>query len=251
MSTSHSNSAPSRHRRFRTTSWSVVVKAAAVPSSSDSQRREALSELCQTYWYPLYAFLRQSWSRSDAEEITQEFFADLLRGEKLKMADQTRGRFRTFLLTAARNFSANYRRRQNAKKRGGEVTILSFDFESAEGRFALEPVDHVTPQLLFERSWALTLLERTCQLLEQHYVETGKGELFDSLKPFVQNEQSVPFADLAAKLGKSEGALKVAVHRMRSKWRDILREEIGHTVDDPKQIDHELAELFRVFSDPD
>ncbi|MFO0903591.1 MAG: sigma-70 family RNA polymerase sigma factor [Pirellulales bacterium] len=228
---------------FATTHWSLVVAAGQRESPHSAA---ALESLCRDYWYPLYAYLRRrGLSSEDAQDVTQSFFAALLEKDRLKLADQQRGRFRSFLLASLSNFLANYRRDQNTERRGGAVSTLSLDWQSGEQRYHLEPVDSLTPERIFDRRWALTLLERAIERLRVQYVESGRETLFQTLRETLGGaDPPRPYADLAAELGISESALRVAVHRLRKRCGEILREEIAQTVVDPAEIDEELSYLF-------
>jgi RNA polymerase sigma-70 factor (ECF subfamily) len=228
--------------RFATTHWSLIVAARqrAEPGADD-----ALASLCAAYWYPLYAFVRRRGHGADeAQDLTQEFFARLLEKDFLAQADQARGRFRSFLLAACGHFLANERDRARAQKRGGGQRPLSLDWADAEGRYQVEPADAITPEKLFQRRWALTLLEQVFARLKEDHAARGKGRVFDRLRGFLVGEQGGSYREAAADLGMTEGAVKVAVHRLRQQYRDLLREEIGRTVDSPEQIDEEVRELF-------
>jgi RNA polymerase sigma-70 factor (ECF subfamily) len=233
----------SGERNFATTRWSIVV-AAGAPDAPDGHA--ALATLCQTYWYPVYAFIRRRGaSAADAQDLTQEFFAVLLEKDYVRLADRERGRFRTFLLTAVTRFLAKQRERDHAAKRGGGRTTLSLDLEHGEERYQLEPVEHWTPERLFERRWALTLLDRVIAQLSERYAEQGKRELFERLKGALTGVGSADEnAELALQLGLSEGALKVAVHRLRRRYRDLLKQEIAETVADPDETADELDYLL-------
>jgi RNA polymerase sigma-70 factor (ECF subfamily) len=202
--------------------------------------------LCQTYWYPIYAFIRRrGYSAIDAQDCTQEFFATLLEKDYVQDADRERGRFRTFLLTAVTRFLAKQRERERAAKRGGGRLVLSLDLDAGEGRYQLEPVEHWTPERLFERRWALTLLEQVLARLGERYAEQGKRDLFETLKVFLTYPETAGMhADLAAQLGMTEGALKVAVHRLRRRYREMLKDEITETVTHPDEMADELDTLM-------
>jgi RNA polymerase sigma-70 factor (ECF subfamily) len=226
---------------FRTTRWSLIATAGD-PAATDS--RQALADLCGLYWYPVYAYVRRRTpDRHRAEDLTQAFFTRLLETNDLADADRTRGRFRTFLLTACQHFLANRHDYETAKKRGGGVTLLPIDFGLGEERFAREPADPHTAEADFERRWALTLLDQTLKELRAEYAESGKGPLFDSLKGTLTGDGPA-YRDLAARLGLSEGAVKVAVHRLKQRYRDKLRAVIAETVDKPEDVDEEIRDLF-------
>lgn len=234
--------------RFATTHWSVV-RAAGRPDSV--HYRQALETLCRTYWFPLYAYLRrQGYDRESAQEHTQAFFARLLEKHSVRLADPKRGKFRSFLLMSLKNFLADERDRERAKKRGGGRKILSLDFENAESRYSLEPADRLSPQKVFERSWALTVLERTMARLQAEADTEKKGKVFDHLKVYLTiKESSVPYSDAAERLEMSEGAVRVAVHRLRRRYRELLRDEIAQTVCSEEEIDQEIRDLFSALAD--
>jgi len=229
--------------RFATTHWSVVLAAG---QHTSGHYQQALETLCRTYWFPLYAYLRrQGYDTHQAEEHTQAFFARLLEKDGLRLADPKQGKFRSFLLTALKHFLANVSDRARAQKRGGGRKILSLDAENAEGKYALEPVDQLSPEKLFERSWALTVLERTIARLQAEAASTNKQKLFEHLKVYLTAERdSIPYRDVAAELDMTEGAVKVAVHRLRQHYRELLRDEIAQTVTTEEQIDEEIRDLF-------
>jgi RNA polymerase sigma factor (sigma-70 family) len=229
---------------FATTRWSLVLAAGADVSSVEAH--EALATLCETYWYPLYAFLRgRGSSVEDAQDLTQAFFARVLEKHAIRQADPARGRFRSFLLASLKNFAANERDRDIAKKRGGGVPVVSLEFESAEGRFQLEPASSETPEKIFDRRWALTLLDRVLSRLKAEMVSHGREAQFDRLKAYLTGDQpQLSYAETAADVGMSEGAVKVAVHRLRRHFRDLLRDEIAQTVSSPGEIDDELRHLW-------
>jgi RNA polymerase sigma-70 factor (ECF subfamily) len=229
--------------RFATTHWTMVLSAGRRPSP---QSQAALSNLCQTYWYPLFAYARRRGHDADAAaDAIQAFFANLLEKQGLAVADPARGRFRTFLLTSLQNFLANQRRRQRAQKRGGAAVTLSIDRDDAESRYRLEPADRDTPERLFERRWALTVLDRAMGRLRAEYARAGKAELFERLAACVgASSDDISYRDVATSLGLTEGAVKTAVHRLRRRLRERLRDEIAQTVASPQEIDEELRELI-------
>ncbi len=208
--------------------------------------REALTTLCETYWYPLYAFLRgRGHPPADAEDLTQAFFAMLVEKQVLRHADPGRGRFRSFLLTAIKNFAANAYAKDTAAKRGGGVRLLPLDFQDAEGRFTLDPASAESPERTFDRLWALTLLDRSMSRLEEESLRRNKQEHFAALKPHLTGEEpQLSYAETAVALGTTEGAVKVAVHRLRRRFRDIVRGEISQTVASPDEIEDELRHLW-------
>jgi RNA polymerase sigma-70 factor (ECF subfamily) len=229
--------------RFATTRWSVVLSAGE-RESPDSDR--ALASLCELYWYPLYAFARrQGRQPAEAQDQTQAFFARLLEKDYLQAADQQRGRFRTFLLTMFKRFLANEYQRATAQKRGGGKTVLSLDFSDGERRLQREPHHDWTAERVFERRWALTLLDHVLARLGEDYAGKGKGPLFEQLRPFLTGEPTdTSYHDVAVRCGLSEGAIKVAVHRLRQRYRDTLRSEIAQTVASESDVDDELQYLL-------
>jgi RNA polymerase sigma factor (sigma-70 family) len=228
--------------RFATTHWSVVL-AAGQPDSS--RHHQALETLCRTYWFPLYAYLRlQGYDSHQAEECTQAFFARILEKHDLRLADPERGKFRSFLLATLKHFLADESDRAQALKRGGGRKVLSLDLQDAETRYALEPAAQSSPEKLFEKSWALTILDRTMTRLKAESASTNKQRLFNRLKPYLTMESgSAPYRDAAAELEMTEGAVKVAVHRLRTRFRELLRDEIAQTVAAEHQIDEEIRDL--------
>jgi RNA polymerase sigma-70 factor (ECF subfamily) len=236
------SSSPPGPGKFATTHWSMVLEAGH-RSSPDSD--QALAKLCEAYWYPLYAFARRRGrSASDAKDLTQEFFAHLLEKESLQAADPDRGRFRSFLLTAFKNFLAKDRERSAAQKRGGDVQHLSLDFDAGERRYKFEPADEWTPEKIYERRWALTLLDQVLAALQGEYEESGKAELFAQCKGHLTGT-GPGYEDAAKRLEMTEGALRVAVHRMRGRYRELLKAEVAATLDDPESTEDELAHLRR------
>ena len=231
---------------FATTHWSVVLSAQDKASPRSS---EALERLCRAYWYPLYAYARRAGhSPSDAEDLTQGFFARLLEKDYLRSAAPDKGRFRTFLLVAFKRYSADEWDRQHAQKRGGFAPILSIDQELAESRFASEPAHHLQPDVLFDRQWARTLLERILSRLQDEYVGTGRAKLFELLRSCLAGEESAwPYAELAVRLDLTEAAIKMAVHRLRARYREILLAEIAETVSSSEDVEEEIRHLFSAF----
>jgi RNA polymerase sigma-70 factor (ECF subfamily) len=233
---------------FVTTHWSVVLTAGR---SDTTRARDALGKLCQTYWYPLYAYARRrGYSAHDSQDLTQEFFARLLERQSLSRANPERGRFRSFILTAMNHFLASEWHKARAKKRGGGGQVLSLDLAAAEERFDLEPAGHSAPDKFFEKQWALTLLNEVLNRLEDEYRREGKTDLFAALKQTLMGaRESQPYADLAAKLAMNEGAIKVAVHRLRKRYRELIRAEIAHTLDHPQDIEEEMRHLFSALTE--
>lgn len=228
---------------FATTHWSVVLAAGgtAAPASA-----AALASLCEIYWYPLYAFVRRrGFDANDAHDLTQAFFAHLLQTEAVGVAQPERGKFRSFLLASLNHFLLNEWRKEQTQKRGGGQALLSLNLATGEERYVAEPSHDVTPEKIFERRWALTLLQQVLESLRNEYVKSSKAELFDHLKDYLGGSaDSLPYAELAKKIGMTEGSVKVAVHRLRRRCGDLLREHIAQTVADPADVDEELRHLF-------
>jgi len=232
---------------FATTHWTVVIRAGRGQSR---EAEAALEELCRTYWYPLYVYVRrQTSTREDAEDLTQAFFARFLQRNYLEKLTSQKGRFRAFLLAALKHFLANEWDRANRQKRGGGIAPLSLDWQDADARYQIDPADNLTPDKLFDRAWAITLLERVLARLREENEQSDKKKLFDGLKSFLTvGTNSIPYADAAKQLEVNEGAIRVAVHRLRRRYRELLREEIGQTLSDPVQIEEEMRTLFGAFS---
>jgi RNA polymerase sigma factor (sigma-70 family) len=231
-------------RRFATTHWSLVIRAGEKWTEGS---REALTTLCETYWYPLYAYARRrGFDVEDAQDYTQAFFVRLLSGDLLARATPERGRFRAFLVTAFKYFLANARDYAMALKRGGGQRPLSL--EDAESRYEREPRDDVTPELLFEQRWALTLIDNTLKELERNADQTGRRQQFDCFRPLITGD-GTPYKKVGEQLAMSEGAVKVAVHRLRRRFANVLRQQIADTVESPAEIDDELQYLLRVITE--
>jgi len=248
-STEHdSDSIPPGGANFALTRWSVVLAAG---SSDSTHARDALEQLCRTYWHPIYAFVRrQGHSPPDAQDLTQEFFARCLAKNYLGAADRAKGRFRSFLLASLKHFLANEWDKAGAQKRGAHPVLIPINAQSAETAYGLEPVESVTAEKIFERRWALTLLAQVLARLREEYARDGKARNFEQLKSSLTGERrSVPYAEIGARLGMSEGAVKVAVHRLRQRYREVLREEIAHTVSGPDQVEEEIRALFSALAD--
>ena len=237
------NSVSTGKQRFATTHWSVI---SAAGKSSSPQQKQALETLCQSYWFPLYAYLRRrGYDTHQAEDLTQAFFAHILEKKDLGTADPKCGKFRSFLLVRLKYFLSDERDRAQAKKRGGGKKVLSLSIQNAEGQYALEPAIQLSPEMLFEKSWALTVLERTMGRLEAEMAEKNKQKLFDFLKVYLTTDNDViPYQDMAAELKMTEGSVRVAVHRLRRQYRKLLRDEVAQTVGDEDQIDEEMGCLF-------
>jgi RNA polymerase sigma factor (sigma-70 family) len=226
--------------RFEMTRWSVVIAA----QQDEPAARGALESLCTMYWYPLYSFVRrQGRTPHDAQDLTQEFFARLLEKGWLDGVAREKGKFRSFLLASMKHFLANERDHARAQKRGGGRSMISLDTGSAESRYAMEPQDPVTPERVFDRQWALTLLEQVLARLRDEFTAGGKAALFDELKSTLTGVQT-PYSQIAGKLGMTEGAVKVSAHRLRQRYRELIRSEVAQTVDGEKNVDEELRDLM-------
>ena len=230
--------------QFAATRWSIVLAAADRQAGTKSRR--ALEELIQAYWFPLYAFIRhQGSSPQQAEDLTQGFFVRLLEKKDLSQVDQSKGKFRSFMLAAMKHFLSNEWDKERTLKRGG-AAVIALDAMDAEARYAIEPVDNMTPERLFDRRWALAVLDHVLDRLRQEYSDQGKQRLYESLKDcLICGRQAVNHGDLAKALGMTEGAVKVAAHRLRRRYRDLLRDEIAQTVDSQGQIDEEISYLLK------
>lgn len=228
--------------RFATTRWTVVLTAGDVTSPS---ARAALDDLCRAYWFPLYAFARREGTTPEAaQDLVQGFFTHVLEKGTVGAADPARGRFRSFLLTSFRNYTKNERAREGALKRGGGATIVPIGAD-AEGRYGVEPSHEETPERRFEREWALGLLERALGAVRTSYAGRGQAAVFDALKGFLVGSDDRRYADAGLALGLSEGAVKVAVHRLRDRYRKALKDEVAQTVEDEGQVEDELGALLQ------
>ena len=223
---------------FHTTRWSLVLRAG-------SEEGTALGQLCEHYWYPLYCCVRRhGYSPEDAQDLTQGFFAKLLRNEAFADADPLKGRFRTWLLRSLEHYLKNEHRNASAEKRGGGVAAISWDAQDAEERYAMEPVGEMSPERLFERQWAQTMVYAGLARLRREFSAGGKGELFDELEPHLwSDETSTPYAVIGERLQMTVVALRVTVHRLRRRFHEMLREEIAATVERDEDIDDELVHL--------
>ncbi|MGL4400170.1 MAG: RNA polymerase sigma factor [Luteolibacter sp.] len=227
---------------FATTRWTMVRAAGASAG-------EALESLCTAYWFPLYAYVRrQGFSKQDAEDLTQAFFAKLLVRRDFAALKQENGRFRAFLLAALKNFLANERDRAGRLKRGGNITHFSLDWQSADTQFQIADSRQIPPDAAYDREWAVALLERVISKLRRESVTEGKGERFEKLKCYLtMGKGEIPYASAAAVLALDEGAVRVAVHRLRKRYRELLRHEVAETLADPAMVDRELAVLLGAF----
>jgi RNA polymerase sigma-70 factor (ECF subfamily) len=231
--------------RFPATRWTLVV-AAGDPHGRET--RSALAALCENYWYPLYAYLRRCGYPADqAQDLTQEFFIRVLEGRYLDRANPQKGRFRSFLLTSLKFFVADEEDRQRARKRGGGA-VVSLGVSSGEERYQREPAHDETPERIFERRWVLSVLDRVVEKLREEFVHHGRSEHFEQLKVFLLGQGDTAYAELACEMNISEGALKVAIHRLRKRYRELFRQEIADTVADPAEVESELRYLAAVLS---
>jgi RNA polymerase sigma-70 factor (ECF subfamily) len=225
-----------------------VVLAAADHTSSNASN--ALAELCRTYWYPIYAYVRRKgYEVADSQDLTQEFFARFLEKNYLGAVDRRKGKFRSFLLASLEHFLAKEWTKNHRLKRGGGKVIIAWDAFEAEERYALEPPDNWTPERIYERRWALTVLEQAMAALAAEYSSAGKTELFEVLRPFISgDDDDISYGDLAQRLVMSEGAVRVAVHRLRQRYAESVRAEVGRIVQRPEEVEEELGHLFAALS---
>lgn len=240
---SSKSATPHSDARFATTHWTVVLAA----GSQDSSRyREALETLCQTYWFPVYAYLRRhGHAPHQAEDYIQSFFAYLLETQTLGRADPSRGRFRSFLLGTLKHFVSDESDRGRAKKRGGGRPLLSLNVHEAESQYAIEPSDRLSPDKLFHRHWALTVLNRAMVRLQGEWAARDREEVFLTLRTYLtQEEETIAYRDAGVRVQMTEGAVKATVHRLRKRYRELLFEEIAETVTSKAQVDEEINELF-------
>ena len=237
----------SSHRWFVTTHWSVVLSA---NQELSAEADAALARLCRTYWWPLYAFVRRrGHAAPEAQDLTQEFFARLLAKDFLRAVDRSKGKFRSFLLASLGNFLAKDWRSSQTQKRGGQIKFVSINDDTAEQPYLQVAASSLSPEQLFEKQWATTLLNQTLTRLRGEFVAAGKETQFEAIKIFLTGEkQSASYAELAAKLGTTEGALKMAVQRMKKRYGELLRAEIANTVTCPEEVDEELRALMRALS---
>lgn len=233
------------HASFATTHWSIVLEAGRGGKCADADG--ALAQLCQKYWFPLYAYVRRRvHDTNEAQDLTQEFFSRLLEKEILAEANPDRGRFRSFLLTAMQNFLTNEWRKTQATKRGGGGKLLSLDFSAGDSKLNFETGHDWTAERIFERNWGITLLEHVLARLRDEYAAAGKEKMFAALRPFISsNRDESSFATVGEQLKMTEGAAKVAAHRLRKRYRELLRAELAQTVADPADVDAEIAWLFQ------
>ena len=233
---------------FATTQWSMVLAAGRV---DDCHAQAALSQLCESYWYPLYAYVRRRLNNvDDAQDLTQSFFTHLLEKGAVARADRSRGRFRAFLLTAVKNFLDNEWQKDQTLKRGGQKLKLSLDFDSGESRFQHEPSHELTAEKLFERRWVTTLLDRVLDRVQTELAEAGKAELFAHLKEGLTGDADAPYYKQAATtLGMTPAAAKQTAYRLRRRYRQLFREEVARTVTDETEVDEEIGRLLATLRD--
>jgi RNA polymerase sigma factor (sigma-70 family) len=246
MNSSDQNAEPVRQKAaFATTRWSLVLAAGERDNSTSP---EALAELCQSYWYPLYAYVRRRIGDvHEAQDLTQAFFQQFLEKHAISAADPNRGRFRAFLLTACKRFLINEWHKDRAEKRGGFRKRLSLDFDLGESKYALEAIETENPERLYEQQWAITLLARVLEKLRTEFEAKQKPAHFEQLKQFLSgSKKTEAYAQAALELGISAGALKVAAHRLRTRYRELLRFEIAQTVENPNEVDDEIKSLFAI-----
>jgi RNA polymerase sigma-70 factor (ECF subfamily) len=233
---------------FQNTHWSLVL---AANEADSTEAHQALSQLCQTYWYPIYAFIRRRGHDAEpAKDLTQEFFSRLLAKQYLRTVDKERGRFRTFLLACVEHFLSNERKKEQALKRGGQYTFVPLEEAATEDRYQVEPVEAMTPDKLLDRRWALTALELSLEQLKQEYVEAGRAAQFEALQGHLSGAKEAPssFAEIGAALGLSEDAARQAAHRMRGRFGELLRRNVAQTVATPRDLEVELTHLRAVLS---
>jgi RNA polymerase sigma-70 factor (ECF subfamily) len=238
---------PARPKReFQTTHWSAVLAA----GRHDSGAKLALTRLCAAYWDPLYAFVRRSgYSIEDAEDLTQGFFAHLLEHDSLAAVTKEKGRFRSFLLASLKNYAGHIRERAQAQKRGGGAQTISLDTAAAEEHYRNEPVDRLTPDRLFDRRWAMTVLERALARVERDFVDEKNQGLFQRVRPVLLSDRAAgTYAEIATQFGTTEGAIKLMVHRLRRRYREALRSEIAETVGSLEDVDAELRHLLEALT---
>ena len=239
----------SHHAQFHTTRWSIVLEA----KDSDARNlswQESLSTLCEAYWFPLYAYLRRKgYSAEDSQDLVQAFFGTLIEKDFLKVVAPEKGRFRWFLMDAISKFAASWNSAKSAQKRGGGKNFVSIDAESVESRYQIEPADQQTPESLFERQWALSVIQQAMDKLQDQYYADGKQRLFDGLKKYlIPDSQTSSYAETAEGLDLTETAIKVAIHRLRQKFTKSIHEVVLETLDDPAELDEEVNSLLESLS---
>jgi RNA polymerase sigma factor (sigma-70 family) len=234
---------PEGPAQFRTTHWSVVLQAG---KRDTSEAGDALDRLCRAYWHPIYSFIRRrGYSPDEAKDLVQGFFSDLLRRRGFEQVEPAKGRFRSFLMASVTNYLANEHQRANTQKRGGGRELLSLDAQTEEERYLIEPAHDLSPERLFEQRWAHAVLERVVSRLESEFTATGHAKRFQTLKGFLyEDSPGLSYADAAASLELSVGAVTSILHRMRLRYRELFREEIAQTLADPSDVDDEIRHLI-------
>jgi RNA polymerase sigma-70 factor (ECF subfamily) len=235
---------------FKQTHWSLVL---AANQAASPEAQEALEQLCKTYWYPVYIFVRRrGHDVESAKDLTQEFFARLLAKQYLRIADRERGRFRTFLLSCVDHFLSNERKKESTLKRGGGYTFVPLDETSAEDRYQVEPVEDMSPDRLLDRRWAMTVLELSLKELQREHVESGKAAHFEALQECLSGakDASSSFAEIGARLGMTEAAARQAASRMRARFGELLRQSVAQTVASPQDLETEMNHLCTILSSP-
>lgn len=232
---------------FMTTHWSVIIAAG---SENTHDAMTSMEELCRTYWYPLYAFIRRTGvTPEDAQDFAQGFFATFIEKGWLADVDQTKGKFRSFLRAAVKNYMSNQRAKQRATKRGGKVNFLSIDYEYAENKYQLDPGHELSPDRIYDQAWTYALLNSVIEQLRKEYVSKNKEELFDALKGrLTTSGKQALYSEIAERLNLPEGTVKVSVHRLKARYRDLIRTAVASTLLDPNEIDSEMGELFAALS---
>lgn len=231
-----------QNEHFLTTRWSLVVAAGAASPAAE----QALAFLCRSYWYPLFAFLRrQGYNFAEAEDLTQGFFTALLEKEFLKDVERERGRFRSFLLAALKHYTAKQHRAARTQKRGGQHAVHSFDCSEGETRYQQEPFHETTPEALFDHDWAQAVIRRVLEALAADQADPAKAALFGELRGYLDGSNQTAYRDVAERFGMTEGAVKVAVHRLRQRFGTLLRQEIGHTVAEAGEVEDEINSLLK------
>jgi len=226
---------------FPATSWTLVLAAG---NENTSDRQAALTSLCEHYWYPVYAYVRRrGYLPEDAQDLTQEFFVRILEGRYIDRVNPNRGKFRTFLLNSCKYFLSDQADRAHAQKRGGGA-ILPFEVASGEQRYVYEPLSPETPETIFERNWALSLLDRVVSRLRDEYLQHGTAADFERIKVFLLGQSEVPYAQLAREMGSSEGGVKVAIHRLRKRYRLLFQREIADTIAEASEVEPEIQFLI-------
>lgn len=234
------------HQQFKTTHWSMVLAA----GGNDSVAQNALEVLCQRYWFPLYCFVRhKGHSVEESEDLLQGFFTEVCAKEIIQKAKEERGRFRSFLIKCLQNYVVDQKKIQRAQKRGGGQIHFSLNVEAAEGMYSQEPADNITPESLFMKRWATTLLNNSIESLKVKYEQAEKGELFHALLPHLQGDSNTgTYKDLAEKFNQSENTIKSHISRLRDRFRKQMRDEITQTIDDSIDLDQEISDLFNILS---